>query len=204
MGMAELWASPYRVRVLQLAAIWALTYVCSQTVITFWKEFAISERGFTAEAVGGAISVAALVAMPAVFAVGKLLDVFGRRKVAVLVFLALSLGGLGSYQLSDPTLLRLSLIVGMFGTSAVLPVLNAWSTELFPTEVRGEAFGWANNLLGRVTYVLAPMLVASGAASLSWGLSASLTTIGPILALVLILLWMPETQNQELEKTASL
>lgn len=202
-GLFDIWRTPYRKRVVQLAIIWALTYLCSQTIITFWKEFAMQERGFTAAEVGGAISVAALVAMPLAFGVGKLLDVVGRRAGAAVVFLTIAAGTWGSYSFHDPVALRVALIAAMFGASAVLPVLNTWSTELFPTELRGDAFAWANNLLGRATYVLAPMVVASAATTTGWGPAVAATALGPVLALGLIWLWMPETRGAELEATSA-
>ncbi|MCA9547135.1 MAG: MFS transporter, partial [Myxococcales bacterium] len=43
---------PHRKRVLQLGLIWFLTYACSNTAISFWKEFAVGDRGFTDGQVG--------------------------------------------------------------------------------------------------------------------------------------------------------
>jgi putative MFS transporter len=85
----------------------------------------------------------------------------------------------------------------------VLPVLNAFTAELFPTDLRGDAFAWSNNLLGRVGYVLSPALVGVLAGRFgSWGPAVQLTVIGPVIALVLMLLWLPETRARELEETA--
>ena len=39
---------------------------------------------------------------------------------------------------------------------------------------------------------------------MDWGDAVSLSTILPILALVLILLWLPETKGQEFEKSNSI
>ena len=78
--------TPYRKRLLQLAVVWGLTYLCTQNAITFWKEFALSERGWTDGDVGVAITIAAVASMPLVFGAGKLLDVIGRRRGAMLIF----------------------------------------------------------------------------------------------------------------------
>ena len=88
--------------------------------------------------------------------------------------------------------------------SAVLPVLNAYTTELFPTDLRGDAFAWSNNLLGRIGYVGAPVIVGFLASSMGWGGAVSLSTIFPILALVLILMWLPETTGRELEESSTI
>jgi len=203
-SLMAFWKTPYKKRMLQLALIWFLTYLCTQTAITFWKEFAVAERGLTDGQVGASITIAAVVSMPLVFAAGKLLDVIGRRKGAVLIYTLTSLGCVASYTAHGHALLTASLVLAIFGVSAVLPVLNSYNTELFPTELRGDAFSWSNNLLGRIGYVTSPLLV--GVAAGSWGIGPAIasTAIFPMLALALIWLWLPETRGKELEETSAL
>lgn len=194
----------YRKRVIQLALIWGFTYLCTHTVVTFWKDFAMTERGLTEGEVARSITVAALVSMPLVFYVGPLLDKIGRRRGAVIIFSLTVIGALGSYALSGAWTLTAPLVLAIFGASAVLPVLNAFSTELFPTELRADAFAIANNLLGRIGYVFAPVAVGAMAEATDWSTAVQITVIFPVIALWLILRWMPETVNKELEETAAL
>jgi putative MFS transporter len=201
--LGHIWKTPHKRRMLQLALIWGLTYVCTQNAITFWKEFVVERRGFTDAQVGMSITIAAVGSMPLVFYAGKLLDQIGRRKGAVVIYALAVLGVLGSYGFHDRWLLTAALVFGIFGASAVLPVLNAWTTELFPTALRGDAFAWSNNLLGRIGYVASPALVGLLAQSWGWGLAVQVTVIGPIVAVILMLAWLPETGNQELEDTAT-
>jgi MFS transporter, putative metabolite:H+ symporter len=203
-SLLAIWRTPYRRRLLQLAAIWALTYLCTHNAVTFFKNFAVLERGWSDADVGGAITIAALVSMPMVFAVGPLLDRLGRRRGAVIVFgLGLS-GVLLVYTVEPRWAITATLILAIFGASAVLPVLNAFTTELFPTGYRADAFAWSNNLLGRIGYVLSPLAVGAFADAHAWGPVLRLTAVGPLLALVLILAWLPETGNKELEETCAL
>lgn len=203
-SFAAIWRSPYAPRVLRMGLIWMATYVCTQNAVTFWKEFAIAERGFTDAQVGMSISVAAVFSMPLVFAVGPFLDRYGRRRGAVVIFVATALGVLGAYGLHGRTALTASLVVAIFGASAVLPVLNAFNTELFPTELRGDAIAWSNNLIGRLGYVASPALVGVVAGQTSWGTAVRITAIFPLIALVMILAFLPETRARELEETAAL
>jgi MFS transporter, putative metabolite:H+ symporter len=202
--LMHLWRTPYRRRMLQLGLIWLVTYVCTQNAVTFWKEFAVSERSMSDADVGRSITIAALVSMPLVFMVGKLIDVVGRRPGAVIIFGLAALGVFGSYSLHDPWLLTAALMLGIFGASAVLPVLNAFTTELFPTDLRGDAFAWSNNLIGRIGYVLSPIVVGLLATEVGWGAAVRATAIFPIIALVLIFWLMPETRARELEETAAI
>ena len=196
--------SPFRNRIFQLGLIWTLTFFCTNNAVTWWKKFVMTERGFTSADAGGSIALAAVAAMPLVFLAGKLLDVIGRRKGAVVIFLVSTVGVFSSYGLHGRWALTFALILGIFGASAVLPVLNAFTTELVPTEIRGDTFAWANNILGRFGYVIGPSFVGAVAARYSWSLAVQLTSGGLVLALVLILLWLPETNNKELEEAAGL
>jgi putative MFS transporter len=200
----HIWKTPYKKRLLQLGAIWGFTYLCTNNAITFWKEFAVAERGLDAGQVGLAISIAAVGAMPLVFFAGKLLDVVGRRIGAAIIFGVAVAGVLGCYGLHGQWPLTVALMFGIVGTSAVLPVLNAFTAELFPTELRGDAFAWANNLLGRVGYVAGPTVVGVVAKTHGWGLGVQLTTIGLVVAVILILSWLPETNKKDLDETAAL
>lgn len=204
-SLFAIWKSPYRGRMLALALIWFVAYIPAQNGISFWKEFAILERGWTAEEVGGALAIAAVVSMPFVFASGKVIDVLGRRRGAALVFSLSTIGILAAYNLESRAGLTAALVLGVFGASAYLPILNAYASELFPTHLRGTAGAWSNNLLGRLGYVFSPLVV---------GLIVEQTgafgpVIGPlsffsILSIGLIYWLMPETVNQSLESTAVL
>src|SRR5690606_3181114 len=123
-----------RRRMLQLALIWAMTYVCTQNAVTFWKQFVVRDRGLSDAQAGLSIVIAAVVSMPLVFFAGKLLDIVGRRYGALIIFGLGSLGVLGSYAPWSQWPLTAALVLGIFGASAVLPVLNAYNAELFPTE----------------------------------------------------------------------
>jgi putative MFS transporter len=202
--LTAIWRTPYRRRVVQLAVIWGLAYLCNQNAVTFFKDYAITELGMEEKAVGSLIAIAALVAMPMVFTVGPLMDRIGRRGGAALVFLLGTGGVLGTYTLPEGPALQGAMILAIFGASAFLPVLTAFTTELFPTELRGDAFAWANNLLGRLTYVLSPIALGIIAETQGWGPTLAATTVAPIIALILVLAWMPETRGRELEETSAL
>jgi putative MFS transporter len=200
---ARIWKTAYAGRVVLVACIWAATYVCTTTAVMFWKEFAVHERGFSDVEVGTSMTIAALGSLPLIFLSGKLLDALGRRGGAAIIFVSAAAGVFGAYGFASHAMLTVSLVVGIFGTSAVLPVLNAYTAELFPTELRSDAFAWANNLLGRFGPVLAPIVIGELAGANGWGLALRVTTVGPLVALALILWKLPETRGRELEATSA-
>lgn len=199
-----IWRSPFRFRVLQLGAIWFLTYLATQNAISVWKDYALTELGLPESRASLAMMIAALVAMPMVFFSGKLIDLIGRRLGAAVILLSTSAGVLGSYTLTNFWLLTISLTFAVVGVSAVLTVLNAFTTELFPTELRSNAFAWSNNILGRVGYWLSPFVIGEIAQETGWGPPLRFTAIFPIFALILVLWLLPETRGKELEDSAIL
>lgn len=203
-GFFHIWSTPYRGRVLLLALVWGLAYLCLNNATVFWKEFAVGERGLTDAEVGMVIAIAAVGSMPLVFFAGKLLDLIGRKRGAAVIFLTAVVGVLGAYGLHGVAPLGGALILAIFGASAFMPVLNAFTAELFPTALRADAFAWSNNLLGRLTYVLSPLALGWSAHRIGWGPSLQLTTVGPLLALVVIVAAFPETGTRDLDETSAL
>jgi putative MFS transporter len=199
-SLTRILGTQHRTRVLQLGLIWFITYICTQNAITFWKEFALAERGLTDAEVGMAISIAAVVSMPLTFGAGKLLDVIGRKPGAAVIFGITAVGVFGCYTLESKWALTAMLALGILGTSSVLPVLNAFTTELFPTEYRGDAFAWSNNLIGRIGYVFSPLAIGYAAESFGWGPAVAATAAAPLIALAFIFWLLPETRAKELEE----
>ena len=202
-SLMYVWRSPYRGRMLKLGLIWFTTYGCTQNAVAFWKEFAVGDRGFTDEKVAMAIVIAALVSLPMVFFAGKLLDLLGRRPGAALIFGSGACGVWGAYNLHGFWPLTVSLIFAIFCASGVLAVLSTFNTELFPTDIRADAFAWSNNLIGRISYVFSPLLVGLAAKDWGWGIAVGSTATLLLVAIALIFALLPETRGRELEDTAA-
>lgn len=200
--IADVFRSGYGGRVLQMGAIWFLCYICTQNAVTFWKEFAVHERALSDAAVGQTVAISAVVSMPVAFSAGYFLDAVGRRVGGTLILGVLALGVVLSYTAHSRLVLTLGLVAATIGLNTSLTLLNTLTTELFPTRLRGAAFAWSNNLLGRVGYVLSPLVVGRLAQSLGWGSVLRTTAIFPCLACVLIWVFLPETRGRELEATA--
>lgn len=201
--IADVFRAGYGGRVLQMGAIWFLCYLCTQNAVFFWKEFAVHERAFTDAAVGQAVAISAVVSMPIAFGAGAFLDAVGRRVGGTVILAVLSLGVVVSYTAHSRAILTLGLIAATIGLNTNLTLLNTFTTELFPTKLRGAAFAWSNNLIGRVGYVLSPLVIARLVKSgMSWGSVLSTTAIFPCVACLLMWIFLPETRGRELEATA--
>ncbi len=205
MPLMAIWKTPHAKTVLMLAAIWFVAYIPAQNAISFWKEFATAERGLTDGEVGLSIAIAAVAAMPFVFVSGKLLDVVGRKRGAYIIFAIGTFGIIGCYTFHGRWPLTAALVLGIFSASAYLPVLNSYTTELFPTRLRGSAYSWSNNLLGRLGYVASPALVGALVHQVgAYGPVVASTAVFNIIAAIMVWKMLPETAGLELETAAAL
>lgn len=196
--------TPYRKRIFELGLIWAIGYVGSSTALYFWKDFAVTERDLTDEQVAICITIAALCTLPLIFFAGKLADAIGRKPAALVVLLCTSIGVALAYLPHSQVVMTVGLCLGIFGMNGSNAVMNAFTTELFPTQIRSEAYAWSNQLIGRSAYVLAPWIVGMVAERTGWGLAVSATAVFPLIGLVLIYTLLPETNRLDLEETAKL
>ena len=201
---------PYRNRLLLLGLLWSLTYFGFSNAVTFWKDFIVENQSWTDAQVGKTLTIAAIASMPLIFASGTLLDKIGRKWGAVIIYLLGCAGVAGAFLSSQELILQVSLTLAIFGVSGVLPVLNSYATELFPTEIRSEAYAWGNNILGRVGYIIAPVSIAFIAEqeilgiAMHTGSAMAVATLLPMIALIIILFTLPETKGKNLEETARL
>lgn len=195
--------SPYRGRVLLMAVIWASTYLCAQSLITFWNLHAVQNLKMSYEDVSKIIMSAAMMSLPFLFLVGRILE-FGRRKAATLTYGLLVFGAIGCYNFADPIWLTVCLTCSFFAISGVIPILNAYSVELFPTAIRANSYAWSNSLLGRLGYVFSPVIVGAVASVYGYSVAVTAMAIFPLLALVVILSTLRETAGLPLEQTCQL
>ena len=197
-SLFRLLRTPYRKRMGQLALIWVATNMCTQAAIAFWKEHALTALQLTGRQVGGYIAIAALFGLPVTGLAGRAVDGLGRRRSAGLIYGLTLVGVLGAYWLPPGGLLICALVLIIGGTSSTTVLLNTLTSELFPTELRGDGMAWSSNLLGRLSFVLSPILVAQVVERLGWATSVSATALFLVLAVVLIWTWLPETAGTEL------
>lgn len=201
-NLLAIWKTVHAGRVLKLGAIWFFCYICAQNAVMFWKEFAVHERALSDAQVGKIIAIAAVVAMPVAFAAGHFLDAVGRKVGGTVILCLLSFGVLVGYTATSRAILTLGMIAATVGVQTTLTLLNTLTTELFPTEQRGAAFAWSNNLIGRIGYWLSPFAIGELVERFGWGSVLRSTAVFPLIACLLIWLLLPETRGRELERTA--
>jgi putative MFS transporter len=130
-----------------------------------------------------------------------LVDKVGRKRIIAISgpLAALSLV-VFSLLLDSPT--GAVVAIGAFGMFAlvVIPVMYAYVSELYPTELRASGFGWASSSSRAVTG-FAPLLFGS----VLWpvlGLPLTFTVLGVLVvaAVVFMMVGAPETRGRELDR----
>lgn len=203
-SMFRIFRSPYRGKLFLISLVWFLALIAPHNAVSFWKVFAGQERGMSELAIGGSIAIASLAALPLVFATGRLIDRVGRKRGASIVFAVSAVGTSAAYMLTGRVPLTLALVAGIFGASGYLPILNAYTAELFPTELRGDAFAWAATFLGRISYVASPFLVGLAVERVgSYEAVIPWTAAFTLAAWFVVVTFLPETTGKELEETAA-
>lgn len=197
----RLWKSPYRNRMLLVASIWFMCYLPANNAVAFFKEYALGDLGWTDAQVGFSVMIGALGSLPLIFLTGKMLDGLGRLKGGALIFLVGAIGVGTVFSVKQPVVLTIALVMAMYAATAFLQVTNMIMAELFPTELRSDAFGWCNNLMGRSSYVISPIVIGAVAERWGWGTAMAPTAVFFLFAIV-VLRFLPETAKRELEDSA--
>lgn len=190
-----------RARLVSITSFWLVVNFWSGTALYSFTLYVFDERGWT---------TADLVLLPLGTLPGGLLgyalagvamDRLGRRGAATLYLIAAGLATLVCYRAESAGWI----LAGYFALVAlggVWAIATTWTAELFATEVRATATGFANNLIGRLGLVLGPIAVGQlGGALESTAAAVALLAVVPILGIPVV--WtLPETNAIALESTA--
>lgn len=204
--LAERWQAilepPHRKWFLLVVLTGFLVQLTTQASV-FAIDFLQTDRGLSATAASFMLVAAGLPGIPLMVLAGSLSDKYGRRIVGC-GFAAVSLvGALGLFWLPGgiPVLLPAMCLV-LVGSMGAYPVLSSYTTELFPTSLRGLASSWAT--AGRVAGDAASLAIGSWLLALTGSLPPTVTIlgIGPLLAVIIFAAAFPDTHGRELEDIA--
>ncbi|WP_409490968.1 MFS transporter [Amycolatopsis sp. cmx-11-12] len=130
-----------------------------------------------------------------------LVDRVGRKRI-IMVAGPLTALSLVVFSLLLDTPAAAVVAIGAFGLFAlvVIPVMYAYVSELYPTELRASGFGWASSSSRAITG-FAPLLFGS----VLWpvlGLPLTFTVLGllVVVAVVFMMMGAPETRGRELDR----
>ncbi|MEY2472860.1 MAG: transporter, putative metabolite:H+ symporter [Actinomycetota bacterium] len=192
---------PQHRRALALVLATAFLLELTTQASVFALDFLQTDRGLSVARANFLLVAAGIPAIPIMVIAGALSDRFGRRAVGC-GFGALGLvGAAGFFWLPGGVpVLWPSLTLVIAGQLGSWPALAGYSSELFPTGLRGQAGSWVE--LARV---------AGDSASLGLGAvlltvtgtfprTVTLLALGPAAAIVIVATLFPDTHGRELEE----
>ncbi|MGM7669533.1 MFS transporter [Microbacterium sp. A93] len=198
--LAELWRHSWRITTVAWALFFTLMlvyYLALQWLPTF-----LIEAGYEQSRAFIMTGAMAAVGLLGVVVAAWLVEKTGRKwllavTAVVASFLLVALAAL----LQVPTAV-LPLVLGFgFVVQIAIPVLYAYVSELYPTELRGSGFGWAS-AVSRIAAGVGPLVFVAylvPAIGLAW--SFVVTGALVVVAVVVMMLMAPETKGRDLEVT---
>jgi putative MFS transporter len=174
----------------------------------WWAFYAERERGFSSGKVAVYIICAYGLGCVGYYVCGRAMERFGRRPTAMVYFAGGITFSIVVFQTTSSVVGFFGLMLAVFFGLGIGPVMSAFATELFPTEIRGQAAAWIRNIFEIAGYVFGPALVGilgdhtSGAIG-NIGDTVTVLMIIQIPALYLVWRYMPETKGRELEEISA-
>lgn len=187
-----------RGRMIAITSVWLVVAFWSGTAHYFFVLYAYREQGWDASN----LAWLPLGTIPFGFVgyalAGLAMDRLGRRAATSFYLVAAFLATAFCYQSSASWALYLGWFL-LIGINGIWTIVTTWTTELFPTELRSTALGVSNLLLGRLGFVIGP--IVAGRLSTAWGSMAdAIPTLASVTLACLPIVWwaLPETRGIEL------
>ena len=182
-----------------MAFVWIFLYFGVKGSLNFFSLHVVSELGWTSGMVSIALITQTLAGMIIIGLNGKLIDKVGRRKGATIIIVVGSFAAAALFLLKDFYAIVFMGILSAGFTNSFLMVASTITNELFPTEVRANAMAWSNNIIGRLGQVAVPSVVGFLSVYLSLHYAVAFAVMLPLIGLILILTFIPETKGKKQE-----
>jgi putative MFS transporter len=194
-------AGPYRSRLLIMAGLWNSIGLVGGPTITYFSLYARRDHHWNSHQVAAAIILAYAMGTIGSMLSGFLMDRLGRKFTASFFYL-MSGGAMYALFSSDGySAILAAEVITMFAYQAARTATSALSTELFPTAIRATGYSLCVQVIGQICWMLSPVAIGLLSAPLGGlGNAASIFAAGPILGVVLVLWFVPETRGKTLEQ----
>jgi putative MFS transporter len=206
-SLLEPWRPRYRRNLVLVGLMHMLRSIPLFGSTAWWAYYAERERGFSTGKVAVYIICAYGLGCAGYYVCGRAMERYGRRPTAMVYFAGGITFSIVVFQTTSTLLSFIGLLLAVFFGLGIGPVMSAFATELFPTEIRGQAAAWIRNIFEIAGYVFGPALVGilgdhtTGAIG-NIGDTVTVLMIMQIPALYLVWRFMPETKGKELEEIA--
>lgn len=198
--LKQLMAPRLRPSFIAMSLLWFIINFASSVGGLFFTLYVVKERGWPATDLAMIAPFGLIGAFVGYMGAGLLSDAIGRRWTVCLLAGLLGLLTMLCYASTD----WMAIAAGFIGLQAMLGIWVVGYTlnsELFPTELRGAANGWCNNLIGRWGVVIAPAVMGYLSVRVGGiGPAATMLAVTAWLAIPIMLFMTPETKGRNLDQ----
>lgn len=189
------WRKPYTKYILVMSLVWLCLYFGIKGSLNFLTMRLVMELSWTPSMVSITILSQTLAGMVIINLNGRLLDRLGRKGAALVIITVGVLATIVQFNVQNfYAVIFFGMIAAGFVNSFLI-VASTLTNELFPTELRANATAWSNNIIGRFGQILVPSMIGLLTVSMSIGHAVSIAMLMPLISLLLILVFLPETQK---------
>lgn len=202
--LLEPWRRRYRRNLVLVGLVHMLRSIPLFGSTAWWAYYAERERGFTSVQVSIYIICAYGLGCLGYYVCGRAMERFGRRPTAMVYFVGGITFSIVLFQSSGTAVSFFALLLAVFFGLGMGPVMSAFATELFPTEIRGQSAAWVRNVFEIAGYVFGPAVVGilgdhtTGAIG-NIGDTVTLLMVLQVPTIYLVWRYMPETKGRELD-----
>lgn len=198
--LAPLAARPLRARLLAATAYWFTLSFWSGGVLVSFFAFVQDQRGWSSDQVAAIPWGSVPAGVAGYLLAGVLMDRIGRRATAMLYLAGSALATIVVYQATG----RATIFAAYCGVTALggaWTVANTLTAELFPTRLRATATGISASLLGRLGFVVGPLIAAAAITRLgSMPDALALLALLNLACVGVVWRWIPETRGEKLAR----
>ncbi len=181
-----------------MSLLWFIINFASSVGGLFFSLYVVKERGWPPSDFATIAPFGLVGAFVGYMGAGLLSDAIGRRWT-VCLFTGLLGALIMTCYASTAWFPIAASFIGLQAMLGIWVVGYTLNSELFPTELRGAANGWCNNLIGRWGVVIAPAVMGYlGKEMGGIGPAATVLAATAWLAIPLVLLMVRETRGQDL------
>jgi len=189
------WKRPYIKYMVVMCLVWFFLYFGVKGSLNFFALRVDNELGWTETWISIAILTSTVAGIFIIALNGQLLDRLGRKRAAVIIIAVGAGFSALTFWVTNTYLILAFNIISVGCLNSFLIIGSTLTNELFPTQIRGNAMGWTNNIAGRLGQIAVPIF-GTGVLPFSLGHSVALTMLLPLISLVLIVVFLPETRGR--------
>ena len=194
-------AGPYRSRLLVMAGLWNSVGLIGGPTVTYFSLYARRDHHWKSHQVAVAIILAYAMGTVGSLLSGFLMDRLGRKFTTSFFYLMSAAAMYVLFTSDGHGAILAGEVVTMFAYQAARTATSALSTELFPTSIRATGYGLCVQVIGQICWMLSPVVIGLLSGRLGGlGNAASLFAAGPLLGVVIVLWFVPETRGKTLEE----